>query len=147
MATDINRVLIIGRLTRDPEMRYTPAGTAVCSFAVANSKTYSQNGEKKEQVSFIDCVAWAKLAEVIVEYCRKGYRVAIDGKLVQRRWQDDSGNTRSKLEVQVENIQLLQGKTGETQKQPAAETGNMFNGTDVSGEDFENPFADDDIPF
>jgi single-strand DNA-binding protein len=148
MATDINRVTIIGRLTRDPEMKHTPAGTSVCSFAIANGKTFSQNGEKKEQVSYFDCVAWSKLADVIVEYCKKGHRVAIEGRLVQRRWQDDNGNSRSKVEIQVENMQFLQGKSGEAQpEQPAPNTGNLMNGTDMTGQVFDNPFADDDIPF
>jgi len=71
MASDLNRVVLIGRLTRDPELRYTPAGTAVASFSLANGRTYSVSGEKKEQVSYFDCTAWSKLGEIITEYCKK----------------------------------------------------------------------------
>ena len=83
--SDLNRVIEVGRLTRDPELKYTPAGTAVASFSLAVSKTWSQNGERKEQVSFFNCIAWAKLGETIAEYCKKGHRIGIEGNLQQRR--------------------------------------------------------------
>jgi len=153
MASDMNRIILIGRLTRDPEMRYTPSGTGVASFAIANGKTFTQNGEKKEQVSYFDCIAWSKLGELIVEYCKKGHRIAIEGRLQQRRWKDDAGNNRSAVEVVVENIQFLQGSR-ETQgttpeQEPAQGTAgrvqNEFNGQSANFE--ENPFSDDDVPF
>lgn len=150
MASDLNKIIIVGRLTRDPELRYTPAGTAVCSFSLANSKTYTQAGEKKEQTSYFDCIAWSKLGELIAEYCKKGKQIAVEGRLQQRRWDDSEGNKKSKIEIVVENFQFLSGGKSEEQ---AAEQHNGI-GTDVTGKapsfeecSEENPFSDDDIPF
>lgn len=108
--SDLNRVIQIGRLSRDPELRYTPSGTAVCNFSCANNYTYTQTGEKKEQVNYFDCVAWGKLGEVITEHCKKGTRIAIEGRLQQRRWDDDNGQKRSKVEIVVENFNFCGGK-------------------------------------
>ncbi len=150
MASDLNRVILIGRLTRDPEIRYTPAGTAVASFSLANSRTYAVTGEKKEQVSYFDCIAWSKLGEIITEYCKKGHRIAVEGRLQQSRWDDQDGKKRSKVELVIENFQFLTGK-GEGAEYPAeprtktSEPNNDFGGSSSSFE--ENPFSDDDIPF
>jgi len=81
--SDLNRGILVGRLTRDPELKHTQAGMAVTSFTIANSRTYTQGGEKKEQVSYFDCIAWTKLAELISQYCKKGTQVAIEGRLQQ----------------------------------------------------------------
>jgi single-strand DNA-binding protein len=138
MASDLNRVILIGRLTRDPEIRYTPAGTAVASFSLANGKTYVVSGEKKEQVSYFDCIAWSNLGEIITEYCKKGHRIAIEGRLQQSRWDDQDGKKRSKVEVVVENFQFLEGKKdGEN---------NTGLGEEVNIPREENPFSDDDVP-
>lgn len=151
MASDLNRVILIGRLTRDPEIRYTPAGTAVASFSLANSRTYAVTGEKKEQVSYFDCIAWSKLGEIITEYCKKGHRIAVEGRLQQSRWDDQDGKKRSKVELVIENFQFLTGKEqgGEYSAEPRAKTSepnNDFGGS--TGSSFEeNPFSDDDIPF
>ena len=153
MASDLNRVVLIGRLTRDPEIRYTPAGTAVASFSLANGKTYAVSGEKKEQVSYFDCIAWSKLGEVMVEYCKKGHRIAVEGRLQQSRWDDQDGKKRSKVEVVVENFQFLTEKRdGEGQASsgsaPEGTAGKVQDGFNGHSQDFEeNPFADDDIPF
>lgn len=151
MASDLNRVILIGRLTRDPEIRYTPAGTAVASFSLANSRTYAVTGEKKEQVSYFDCIAWSKLGEIITEYCKKGHRIAVEGRLQQSRWDDQDGKKRSKVELVIENFQFLTGKeqSGEYSAEPRSRTSepnNDFGGS--TGSSFEeNPFSDDDIPF
>lgn len=154
MASDLNRVVLIGRLTRDPEIRYTPAGTAVASFSLASGKTYAVSGEKKEQVSYFDCIAWSKLGEIITEYVKKGHRIAIEGRLQQSRWDDQDGKKRSKVEVVVENFQFLTGKSdGEEQASsgpaPQGAAGKVnegFKGEDVPNYE-DNPFSDDDIPF
>ena len=109
MSSDINKVIIIGRTTRDLELRYTPSGTAVAGFAIANNKSYTQGGEKKEQVSYFDCVVWSKLAEVMTEYVKKGTQIAIEGRLSQRRWDDQNGNKKSKTEIIVETFQFVGG--------------------------------------
>ena len=86
MAGDLNRVTIIGRLTRDPELKYIQSGSAVANFSVANNRIYNtNNGERKEDVSYFDCIAWGKLGETVAEYMQKGRRIAVEGRLQQRR--------------------------------------------------------------
>ena len=142
MASDLNRVTLIGRLTRDPELRYTQSGTAVAGFSLANNKTYATSGERKDHVSYIDCVAWSKLGEIITEYCKKGHRIAVDGRLQQRRWDDSNGKKQTKLEVIVENFQFLteKGQSDEPQhkdSKPDKENNNSDG----------NPFDPEDTPF
>lgn len=150
MASDLNRVTLIGRLTRDPELRYTPSGMAVASFSLANNKTYSSGGEKKEQVSYFDCVAWSKMGEIITEYCKKGKQIAVEGRLQQRRWDDQDGNKKSKIEIVVENFQFLSGGKSTEEGEggaPAANTSNQNNNPPDPAYHDDNPFSDDDIPF
>lgn len=98
----------MGNLTRDPELRYIPSGQAVCSFSVAVNRTYmSQSGEKKEEVSFIRVVVWAKRAEVCNEYLKKGSPVFIEGRLQSRSWEAQDGTKRSTIEVIAQNVQFL----------------------------------------
>ena len=154
MANDINQVIEIGRLTADPVMRYTQSGTAVASFTLASNYTYGSGDNKKDQVSFFDCIAWAKLGEIITEYAKKGHRLAVEGRLQQRRWDDQDGKKHSKIEIVVENFQFLNSKPqGDEQPQsntPANSAGdvpdNPLDGEDVTGL-VDNPFADDDCPF
>ena len=141
--SDLNRVIEVGRLTRDPELKYTPAGTAVASFSLAVSKTWSQNGERKEQVSFFNCIAWAKLGETIAEYCKKGHRIGIEGNLQQRRWEDQDGNKKAVVEIVATGLQFLQGKQ-EGQQQGGSQTEQQPEMPDL---DNDNPFSDSDIPF
>ncbi len=140
MASDLNKVMLIGRFVRDPEIKYTQGGTAVANFSIANNKTYTQAGDKKEQTSFFNCIAWAKLGEIIVEYCKKGQRIGIEGRLQQRSWEDQNGNKRSAVEVVVDNFQFLSSK-GEGNN---TQSNDM---PDMSGDYDDNPFSDDDIPF
>ena len=147
MASDLNKVILVGRLTRDVELKYTPSGAAVCSFSLANGRTFTQGSEKKEQTSYFDCVAWSKLGELIAEYCKKGAQIAVEGRLQQRRWEQD-GSKRSKVEIVAENIQFISKP-----KDQAAEQHNGI-GQDVTGKapsyeecSEDNPFSDDDIPF
>ena len=140
MANDMNKIILIGRLTKNPELKYTSGGTSVCGFSIANNKTFTKDGEKKEQVSFFNCVAWAKTGEVIAEYCKKGNRVAIDGRLQQRSWENSEGKKIYAVEIVVDNIQFLQ------QKEERAE--NQHREVSSAPPQTENsPFSDDDIPF
>ncbi len=108
MAASFNKVLLMGNLTRDPELRYIPSGQAVCSFSVAVNRTYmSQSGEKKEEVSFIRVVVWAKRAEVCNEYLKKGSPVFVEGRLQSRSWEAQDGSKRSTIEVIAQNVQFL----------------------------------------
>jgi len=143
MASDINRVVIIGRLSKDPDLRHTQAGMSVASFSVANNRTYVSGGEKKEQVSFFNCVAWGKLGEIITQYCKKGQRIGIEGRIQQRSWEDQEGNKRSTVEIVVENFQFLTPK-GEG----PVDSGTASSESPGASQDPQShPFSDDDIPF
>jgi len=104
----INKVMLSGRLTRDPELRYTPAGVAVMTFSLALNRRYKdQSGEWKEEVSFVNVVAWQKQAELANEYLKKGSAVYVEGRLQSRSWETNEGNKRSTLEVRAERLQFL----------------------------------------
>ena len=106
---NLNRVLLIGNLTRDPEIRYTPKGTAVAEMSLAiNRYTQTEGGEKKEEVTFVDVTLWARLAEISGEYLKKGKPVFIEGRLQLDTWDDkQTGQKRSRLRVIAESMQLL----------------------------------------
>src|ERR1700731_4394649 len=108
---NLNRVLLIGNLTRDPELRYTPKGTAVTEIGLAVNRVYSgEDGEKKEEVTFVDVTLWGRQAEVAQEYLKKGRPVFIEGRLQLDTWDDkQSGQKRSRLRVVAENMQMLGG--------------------------------------
>lgn len=104
----LNKVFLIGNLTRDPELRYIPSGSAVATFTVAVNRVFkSQTGEKKEQTSFIRVVVWGRRAEVSGEYLSKGSPVFVEGRLQSRDWQTQDGQKRNTVEVVADNIQFL----------------------------------------
>ena len=111
---NLNKVMLIGNLTRDPEIKYTPKGTAIAAFGLAVNRNYTtETGEKREEVTFIDVDAFGRVAEIIGEYCKKGRPLFVEGRLKLDTWDDKaSGQKRSKLKVMVENIQLLGGREG-----------------------------------
>lgn len=104
----LNKVFLIGNLTRDPELRYIPSGSAVTSFTLAMNRIYkSQTGEKKEEVSFVKVVVWGRLAEVCNDYLKKGRPVFVEGRLQSRSWEAQDGQKRSTLEVVALGVQFL----------------------------------------
>jgi single-strand DNA-binding protein len=106
--TSFNKVILLGNLTRDPEVRYTPNGVAVASFALAVNRKYKQGEETKDEVSYIDIVVFGKQAESCGQYINKGDSVLIDGRLQQRRWDDkDTGQKRSKVEVVAQSVNFM----------------------------------------
>lgn len=111
----LNRVFLMGNLTRDPELRYVPSGTAVTTFTIASDRTYTlQSGEKKEEVCYVRVVVWGKLAETCGEYLSKGSPVFVEGRLQSRSWETPQGEKRSTLEVIAQNVQFLgRGKGAE----------------------------------
>lgn len=112
MAANLNKVLLIGNLTRDPELRYIPSGSAVATFTVAVNRVYKdQAGEKKEQTSFIRVVVWGRRAEVCGEYLSKGSPVFVEGRLQSRDWETQEGQKRNTVEVIADNIQFLRSGT------------------------------------
>src|SRR5579872_4708000 len=106
-----NQVVLMGHLTRDPELRYTPQGVAVCDFALAvNRKFTKKDGEKVEEVAFVDVTCWNRLAEIAAEFLLKGRALLISGHLVQDRWEEEgTGKKRSKLRVIADTLQFLGG--------------------------------------
>ena len=103
-----SKAIITGNLTRDPELRTTTSGNNVCSFAVAVNRTYKgSDGENKEEVSYIDCVAWGKLGEVIAQYAKKGSGVLVSGRLSQRSYESKDGVKRSRTEIVAEDFNFV----------------------------------------
>lgn len=115
--SDINSITIVGRMVRDAEMRRTQTGKAVCSFSIAASKTKGSGENKVETVSFFNCEAWEKLAELICQYVKKGDRIALRGELSQDRWEKD-GKTYSSVKISVSEVQFLSQKN-QGQEAPA----------------------------
>jgi single-strand DNA-binding protein len=106
-----NQVVLAGNLTRDPELKYIPSGAAVCEFSLAvNRKWKSKEGEQKEEVGFFDCVAWGRTAELIAEHVKKGNPLLVSGYLKHERWEDQGGNNRSRVRINVMMMQFLGGK-------------------------------------
>jgi single-strand DNA-binding protein len=107
-----NRVELIGNLTRDPELRYTPQGTAVVTFSIATNRTFVTDGEKREEVDFHRVVAWNKLAELCSQLLKKGNRVFVSGRLQNRSWEGQDGQSRQTTEIVIEDMLLLTSKSG-----------------------------------
>lgn len=147
MASDINRVSLVGRLTRDPEIRQIPSGTSVTNYSIACNRVYVANNERKEEVSYFNCLIWGKGAEVFARYAKKGQRLAIDGRLQQRRWQDKDGSNRSAVEIVTDNFQFL----SYTQEQPGQAGGNdgsqYYSDPSHNAPPTSEMFSDEDIPF
>jgi single-strand DNA-binding protein len=111
MATDINSVVLIGRLTRDAELRYSNSGTAICKFSIANSYSRKQGDSWTEETSFFDAVLMGRRAEALHKYLTKGKQIGIKGELRQDRWEQD-GQKRSRVEIFVDDLNLLGGGQG-----------------------------------
>ena len=136
-----NKVILMGNLTRDPELKYLPSGTAAARFGLAVSRTYNdrQTGEKKEEVCFVDLSAFGRTAEVMNEYLQKGSPVFIEGHLRFQTWETDDGQRRSKHDIFVERFQFIGGRQGDRDSL-------RDEGTEDSGAS-EQPPTEDDIPF
>ncbi|HVR87807.1 MAG TPA: single-stranded DNA-binding protein [Planctomycetota bacterium] len=144
-----NKVILLGNLTRDPELRYTPQGSAVCEFALALNYVYTnkQTGQKVEEVSFIDIVAWGKTGEICAEYLKKGRQVMIEGRLKQDRWEAQDGKKMSKVRVTAENVQFVGSRpAGEGGGGSAPRSGSAAP-AGSGPEEGPPPGAEEDIPF
>ena len=110
---NLNKVFLIGRLARDPELRYIPSGTAVATFTVATNRAYTlASGEKREESCFVRVVAWARQAELCGEYLSKGSQVFVEGRLQSRSWETPDGQKRSTIEVVAQSVQFIGAKSG-----------------------------------
>ena len=111
MARGINKVILVGNLGQDPELRYTGSGTAVCNMRIATSESYKdREGNQVENTEWHTVVAWARLAEICGEYLKKGRQVYIEGSLQTRQWDDKDGNTRYSTEIKAREMQMLGGR-------------------------------------
>jgi single-strand DNA-binding protein len=140
MAANINRVVLVGNLTRDPELRHTPSGTAVCSLRLAvNTRRKDEAGQWTDKPNYFDITVWGQQGENCAQYLAKGRSVAIDGRLEWREWEAQDGSKRQAVEVVADTVQFLGGRQeGEGTYVPAGAT---------AGDDFPTSPADDDIPF
>ena len=103
---NLNSILLEGNLARDPELRYTPKGTPLCTLNVASNRTYKVDGERVEEVSFIEATTWGKLATVCAEHLAKGRGIRVVGRIKQERWEDADGNARSKVVIVAEHVEF-----------------------------------------
>ena len=150
MAGNINRVVLVGNLTRDPELRHTPSGTPVCSLRLAvNTRRKDESGQWTDKPNYFDITVWGQQGENCAQYLAKGRPVAVDGRLEWREWQDQSGNKRQSVDIIADSVQFLGSREG-------GENGGRFTPqSDVPADtgDFQQaPVAaggstDDDIPF
>lgn len=136
-----NKVILLGNLTRDPEIRYTPNGTAVANFSIAVNRRFRQGGEVRDEVCYLDIVVFGKQAETCGQYINKGDTVLIDGRLQQRRWETEDGQKRNKIEVVAQSVQFMPKRQGMT---PPV-TGEEADVSSMSGP--PEQMTEDDIPF
>ena len=146
MARGFSKVIIVGNITRDPELRSTPSGTQVCGFCVAVNRNYRDgSGEQKENVSFFDCSAWGKSGEIIAQYAKKGSGILVSGRLEQRSWEDKEGQKRSRVEIVVEDFNFIGGNDGAASGSKSA---SGAAASDVAPDDIsDEPIDLSEIPF
>ena len=147
-----NRVILAGNLTKDPELRYTPKGTAIASIRLAVNRTWkSESGETKEEVSFVDVDAWGRQAEVIAQYVKKGRPLLIEGRLKQDTWEDKNTHQKlSKLKVVLEGFTFIDprgGGEGAPSGRPAAAAAPAPGAAPEAPEAEAAPPEEDDVPF
>lgn len=150
MARGVNKVIIVGNLGKDPEMRYMPSGGAVASITIATSDQWKdkQSGEQKERTEWHNVVAFNRLAEIMGEYLKKGSQVYIEGRLQTDKWQDKQGNDRYTTKIYANEMQMLGSRTGgsagfnQNQSAPASNSNNAKPEMSTADAGF-----DDDIPF
>ena len=147
MSVNLNKVLLMGNLTRDVELKHTPSNQPVASIGIAvNRRFRTRAGEDRDETVFVDCEAWGRTAEVMNQYLSKGRPVFIEGRLKLDQWQDKEGNNRSKLRVVVENFQFVDSKPGGAGPAKESEPAYTASPADTGGAQHE-PVAEDDIPF
>ena len=153
-----NKVILMGNLTRDPEVKFLPNGTAVANFGLAVNESYTdrQTGEQRESVCFVDVEAWGRQAEVVGEYFTKGRPILVDGSLKYDSWEADDGTKRNRLRVRLQRFQFVGGRRDEDEMgggyadaQPAAPSGQPapYQGASTPEASSAPSSTEDDIPF
>lgn len=158
----VNKVILVGRLGQDPELRYTQSGTAVCNFSMATSEQWTdKQGQKQERTEWHRVVVWGKLGELCNQYLAKGRQAYVEGKQVTKKWQDQNGQDRYSTEVESNTVQFLGGAPQEAQQNSQqrpqgnaqapqgnrAPQGNQAHPQQAQGYQNQGNFASDDIPF
>jgi len=147
----MNQIVIMGRLTRDPELRHTPSGVAVASFSLAVDRGFTPKDGGERQTDFIDCVAWRNTAEFVSKYFTKGQMAAVSGRLQIRDWNDKDGNKRKSAEVVADNIYFTESKKSREASLSTSDTRDDFGvgyTTPVESSDFAELDMDDgELPF
>lgn len=140
MARSLNRVELIGNLTRDPELRYTPQGTAVCTFSVATNRGWTtDSGEKKEDVEFHKIVAWNKLAELCSQFLSKGRKVFVEGRLSTRSWTAQDGSNRTTTEIVITDMLILDPKREGARESDEVKEEQSSAADEAAEQDIEQP--------
>jgi single-strand DNA-binding protein len=152
MARGVNKVILVGNLGKDPEIKYTASGAAIANVTIATTDSWNdkQTGEKVEKTEWHRVVAFQRLAEIMGEYLKKGSQVYIEGRLQTRKWQDQNGQDRWTTEIVANDMQMLGGRAGEAGGQQQG-SGGGFRKPAAQQQSAQpvadNDFADDDIPF
>lgn len=153
MARGVNKVILVGNLGNDPEVKYTNNGTAVANASLAVNESWKdKSGEKQERTEWVRLIFWSKLAEIAGEYLKKGSQIYVEGKLQTRKWQDRDGQDRYTTEVAVSDLQMLGGKptanSGQVSNSQPNSAGNRYEqgAIDAMQTDGGDPFSDE-IPF
>ena len=138
----VNKVILVGNLGRDPELRYTKSGQAVANFTLATTENWTRDGNREERTEWHRVVAWGKTAELCTQYLTKGRTVYIEGQIRTREWEDKVGHKRQTTEVHAQTVQFL----GSGQRGGAPQRGQEEHGA-ARDEPAQTPPADDEIPF
>ncbi len=144
----VNRVILVGRLGRDPEIRYTPGGQAVANFSVATDETFKdRNGERQKRTEWHRIVAWGKQAEIAQQYLKKGSLIYVEGRIQTRQWDDREGQKRTSFEIVANNFRMLGGRA-ESAAAAGAGAGHEVEAVGAVPEEPAGPeISDEDIPF
>lgn len=153
----VNKVILLGRLGQDPELKYTPSGAAVCNFSLATSETWSDknSGQKQERTEWHRVVVWGKLAELCNQYLAKGRQAFVEGRLQTRSWDDQSGQKRYTTEINATTVQFIGGQASAGAGNYAGPQSNFGGGPSSQNDEYSQDynvatdasFASDDIPF
>lgn len=144
---NFNRVILLGNLTRDPELRVTPKGTSVCQFGLAVNRVYRVGEDTQEETTFVDLEAWGKQAEIISKYVSKGNPLFIEGRLKFDSWESKEGEKRSKLKVIVENMQLMGSRSESGGGQGSGNYAPSKRSSDQPSKPAPSDDIEEDVPF
>jgi single-strand DNA-binding protein len=148
----VNKVILLGRLGQDPELKYTPGGSAVCNFSLATTEAWTdKQGQKQEKTEWHRVVVWGKLAELCNQYLAKGRQAFLEGRLQTRSWDDKDGNKRYTTEILASTVQFIGGATANNNANAGANIDTSYAQTAAPAQEYQissdASFAADDIPF